>query len=404
MIRVLMFGWEFPPYKSGGLGTACYGLTKGLAKQKTKVTFIMPFAPKKAKAKFVKLIGTGDISQNVKVRAIKSALSPYLTSTTYEYKINKTKRGWAKQVYGKDLFEEVERYTSAAGKIAKEEPHDVIHAHDWMTYKAGILAKKASKKPLIVHLHATEFDRTGGNPDHRIAHAEWEGLKAADKIITNSNFSKENIIRHYKIKPEKIEVVHWGIHDEKAHSLEEEKAPGKTVLFLGRVTIQKGPDHFLKAAKKVLEYEPETNFILAGSGDMLERCIRLSAELGISDKVVFTGMLRGDDVHRAFKRADLFVMPSVAEPFGLVALEALKNGTPVIVSKQSGVQEVLNHALKVDFWDIDEMANKIVSVLRYDTLREELRENGVREVALEKFTLDAPARKVRRIYEQIANN
>lgn len=390
-----MFGWEFPPFKSGGLGTACYGLTKGLARNGCEVTFVMPVTPEGAKAKFVKLIGAGN---NVKLRKVDSLLAAYQTSAGYEegYTYIPTS---LKRVYGKNLFAEVQRYALLAKKIAKEEEHDVIHAHDWMTYQAGINAKKTSKKPLVVHLHATEFDRTGGNPDGRISHIEWQGLKEADRIIANSNYTKQNIIKHYKIPADKIDVVHWGIDDVDIPQFDSPLKKNKIVLFLGRITLQKGPDYFIEVAKKVLEYEAHTKFVIAGDGDMLPRIINRAAELGITDRVIFTGALTGDDVHKAFKTADIYVMPSVSEPFGLVALESLKNGTPVIISKQSGVAEVLKHALKVDFWDIDEMTNKIVSVLRHQALKEDLKEHGMHEV--QKFNLDEPARKVMDTYRRV---
>ncbi|HLF55102.1 MAG TPA: glycosyltransferase family 4 protein [Candidatus Nanoarchaeia archaeon] len=391
-LRVLMFGWEFPPYKSGGLGTACYGLTKGLAKNGCKVTFVMPVAPKGAKAKFVKLIGA---TSNVKIKEIDSPLTAYMTSTSYEqqYYVSQNK------VYGKNLFHEVQRYAHLAKEIAQNETHDIIHAHDWMTYPAAINAKKASKKPLVVHLHATESDRTGGNPDPRISHIEWLGLKAADKIITNSNYSKKNLIKQYKIKPSKIDVVHWGIEDVKIEKFERPLKDEKIVLFLGRVTLQKGPDYFIETAKKVLEYEPNTKFVIVGDGDMLPRIINRAAELNIADKVIFTGALEGEDVHKAFQIADLYVMPSVSEPFGLVALESLKNGTPALISKTSGVAEVLKHVLKANFWDVNEMTNKIVSVLRHKPLQEELRERGKQEA--QKFNLDIPARRVSQTYRSV---
>jgi len=396
-LRVLMFGWEFPPYKSGGLGTACYGLTKGLSKQRVKTTFVMPIAPKGAKAKFVKLIGAAN---KVKVRGVASPIRAYMNPDSYDEAYAYLPSN-IKQLYGKDLFREVKRFAALAGQIAKDEEHDIIHVHDWMTYEAGINARKASKKPLVVHLHATEFDRTGGNPDPRISHLEWKGLSTADRVITNSQFSKDNIVKHYQIDPNKIDVVHWGIEDVNlpAEQFEKPLKQEKLVLFLGRVTLQKGPDYFIEVAKKILEYEPRTKFIIVGDGDMLPKIIDRVAELGIADKVIFTGALKGDDVHRAFQTADLYVMPSVSEPFGLVALESLKNNTPAIISKQSGVSEVLTNVLKVDFWDIDEMTNKIVSVLRHPSLQEELREQGSREV--QKFTLDEPAKKIKEVYRQV---
>jgi len=390
-LRVLMFGWEFPPYKSGGLGTACYDLTKGLAEIGTKVTFVMPIAPEGAKAKFVKLIGAN--AKHIKIKKIKSTMTAYASSESYEAAYGQ----FGNTVYGKNLFEEVERYAKVAAEFAKE-PHDVIHVHDWMTYKAGMNAKKKSKKPLIAHIHATEFDRTGGNPNPYISQIEYEGMMAADKVIANSEYTKQNVMRAYKIPAGKIEVVHWGIDDiPKSSCVKPFK--DKTVLFLGRITIQKGPDYFIETAGKVLKYEPKTKFIIVGSGDMMPRMIDRAAELGLSNNIIFTGVLQGKAVHDAFASADLYVMPSVSEPFGLVALESLKQGTPIMISKQSGVSEVVKHALKVDFWDTDEMANKIVNVLRSKALYNELKQNGTKEG--ERFNIIEPAEKVNEIYKKV---
>jgi len=407
-MKVLMFGWEFPPFKSGGLGTACYDLTKGLSRQGVDVTFVMPVAPDNANAQFVKILGANNFAKNVKVRKISSILTPYQSSTSYNEALLKvkSKAGFNKEsndVYGQNLFMEVQRYSIAAQEIAEEEKdnYDVIHVHDWMTYQAGINAKKVSGKPLVAHIHATEFDRTGGNPNQLISHMEYKGLKAADIVIANSNLTKENVIKHYNIDPGKIEVVHWGIDPENPHYRLGQKNPfsdEKIVLFLGRITIQKGPDYFIEAASKVLKFVPKTKFVVAGSGDMFERMIARADQLGILNNFLFTGFLRGADVHKAFQMADLYVMPSVSEPFGLVALESLKNGTPILISKQSGVSEVVSHALKADFWDVDEMANKITNVLLYPELLSELKDNSIREVG--KFNLDVPAEKTRAIYEK----
>src|SRR3989344_4427502 len=371
-----MLGGESPPYKSGGLGTACFGLTKGLASQNVDVTFVMPVAPDSEKTDFVKLIGANNLAKKINIKEVDTILKPYQTSEEYSDYYSEITSKSSKNIYGKDLYKEVKRYSEVAKVIARTEKHDIIHCHDWMTYQSGINAKKISKKPLVVHIHATEFDRTGGNPNQQISHTEYLGLKEADLVIAN-----------------KIKVVHWGIDDE-SNCYSSYKSPitqkEKIVLFLGRVTIQKGPDYFIEVAKKVSDNYPNVKFIVAGEGDMLPRMIARSAELGISHKIVFTGFLQGQDVYKAFQTADLYVMPSVSEPFGLVALEALKNNTPILISKQSGVSEVINNALKTDFWDINEMTNKIVNVLKYDELREELRENGSKEV--QKFNLDEPAK------------
>ena len=400
-----MFGWEFPPFKSGGLGTACQDLTKGLARQGIDVIFVMPKAPEGANTPFARIIGTNNYNKRIKIRSVSSTLTAYNTYESYSESLSHHKilgtRG--NDVYGKDLYSEVERFSKIAHIIATEEDHDVIHAHDWMAYAAGMNAKKVSGKPLVCHIHATEFDRTGGNPNSFISHKEYEGLKAADMVIANSEFTKQNVMKHYGVAEEKISVVHWGIDPENPHYSEEYNHKlndhDKVVLFLGRVTLQKGPDYFVETASKVLKHAPDTKFIVAGKGDMLPKMIEKSAELGISHKMLFTGFLEGKDVHKAFKMADLYVMPSVAEPFGLVALESIKNGTPILISKQSGVSEVVNHALKVDFWDTDEMANKIIGSLKYPKMYQEMKHNVIRES--EKFNLDTPAIKTIDVYNQV---
>ncbi|MEM4240020.1 MAG: glycosyltransferase family 4 protein [Candidatus Woesearchaeota archaeon] len=400
MTRVLMLGWEFPPYKTGGLGTACYGLTKGLARNGVQVTFVMPVAPQGAKAEFVKLLGANQFSKNIKVLKVPSTLAPYQTADQYaeDYAPLSTKG-----VYGKDIYTEARRFARIARIIAGKEKHDVIHAHDWMTYEAGIEARKVSGKPLVVHIHATEFDRTADNPNTYISHIEYQGLKEADLIIANSNFTKNNVMKHYKIPGEKIRVVHWGIEEDNpcyhTNYRSQLNKNNKIVLFLGRITIQKGPDYFIEVAKKVLAFEPNALFVIAGDGDMMPRIINRAHELGIADRVVFTGFLQGADVHKAFQMADVYVMPSISEPFGLVALESLKNRTPVIISRQSGVSEVLKNCLKVDFWDINKMTDMIVNVLRHSELHQELSERGHAES--NRFNLDEPARKVHDAYKEV---
>ncbi len=401
-MKVLMFGWEFPPFKSGGLGTACWGLTKGLAKNGVEVSFVMPITPQGAKADFVKIIGANEFLKDVTISGVDSLLTAYTNVQEYD---DAFLANGSKEVYGRNLFQEVYRFTFAAARIASNETYDLIHVHDWMTYGAGIQAKKMSKKPLIAHIHATEFDRTGNNPNRHIVNLEKKGLESADVIIANSMFTKKNVINHYQIDPEKIKVVYFGIEEENpGYNLNFSsplKKKERIVLFLGRVTLQKGPDYFLEVAKKVLSFEPNVRFVIAGSGDMLPKLMFHAAHLGLTNKVMFTGFLTGDDVNKAFQLADVYVMPSVSEPFGLVALEALKNNTPVIISKQSGVSEVLKHCLKVDFWDIDEMTNKIVAVLRNKVLLEELKENGKKEV--EQFNLNTPAKKIIQIYQGAIN-
>ena len=394
-MKVLMFGWEFPPLSSGGLGTACYGLTKSLSKKGIEITFVLPYAFDADNADFIRLISAG----NIKIKKIPSALQPYMNSRDYGQMLKKNPN---QRIYGSTLFDEVNRYTIAAEKIAEEEEFDIIHCHDWMTFGAGVRAKRKKSKPLVLHIHATELDRTGGHKVNQYVYdLERYGMQKADKVIAVSNFTKNKITTHYGIAPEKISVVHNAV-DFSQHYYDENfeiKKTYKIALFLGRITLQKGPDYFLYAAKKVLEHEKNVKFIIAGSGDMEPFIIEKAAELGIADKVLFAGFLAQDEVERAYKMSDVYVMPSVSEPFGLTALEAMKNKAPGIVSKQSGVSEVIRHCLKVDFWDINELSSKIISLLRYKALHETLKENGYFEV--KKFNWDVPAEKCVEIYNEL---
>ena len=393
-MKVLMFGWEFPPLSSGGLGTACYGLTKSLSKKGVEITFVLPYSGD-IDADFLKIIPAG----NVKIRNISSFLQPYMSSQEYKKSLGKKPQP---KIYGSTLFEEVARYTLAAEKIAEEEDFDIIHCHDWMTFGAGIRAKKKKGKPLVLHVHATEHDRTGGHQvNQHVYDLERHGIHKADKVIAVSNFTKTKIMDHYGLPSEKIRVVHNAV-DFSQHYYDEDfgiKKTDRIVLFLGRITLQKGPDYFVQAAKKVLGHEKNVKFVIAGSGDMEPFIIEKAAELGIADKVLFAGFLNQDDVERAYKMADIYVMPSVSEPFGITALEAMKYKTPSIVSKQSGVSEVVRHCLKVDFWDVDEMSSKIIALLRYKPLHETLKEDGYFEV--KRFSWDTPAEKCIQVYNEL---
>ena len=402
-MKILMFGWEFPPFNTGGLGTACYGLTKALSKQGVNITFVIPTAPKPIKSDFVNLI-IASCTGFLDIKRVNSLLVPYISSKgyndMYRQRSIKSDKNFG-LVYGQNLFEEVNRYAIKAREIAINESFDLIHCHDWMTFLAGIEARKVSGKPLIVHIHATEFDRTGDNPNPYIYDIEKRGMEEADFVISNSNFTKNNVIRHHGINPDKIFVVHNAVEFTSFPDSEEFKikSQDKIVLFLGRITLQKGPDYFLDAAKKVLENEKNVKFIVAGSGDMEVSMIEKAAKLGIAKHVLFTGFLRGEDIDRAYRMADLYVMPSVSEPFGITPLEAMRNGTPVIISKQSGVSEVIKNCLKVDFWDIDEIANKIIAVLKYNALHHCLKEHGLIEI--KKFSWNDSAKKCIDVYERV---
>jgi glycosyltransferase involved in cell wall biosynthesis len=402
-MKVLMLGWEFPPYISGGLGTACYGLTQGLSALGTEITFVLPHSVACAATHNVALMSDESPKlKNVTFRSVGVHLYPYvnpggkivpvgaqgaLSSKSLEKIRTKTSRHVSVSSpptfahYGGDMFSQVHRYAELIGKIADAEDFDVIHAHDWMTYPAAIAAAELTHKPLVVHVHSTEYDRSGQNVNARICHIEWEGMNRADRIIAVSRYTQRICINDYHIDPRKVQVVYNAIQPFSIQSnCSKDENDDKVVLFLGRITMQKGPEYFLFAAKKTLEVLPKVKFIMAGSGDMLHRMVNLAAELGIGQKVHFTGFLQGSDVDRMYRMADLYVMPSVSEPFGIAPLEAISRDVPVMISKQSGVSEVLGHVLKVDFWDIDEMANKMIAVLRYPALHKTLRQNGSSEV------------------------
>jgi len=391
-MKVLMFGWEFPPMNQGGLGTACEGLVKSLVKKGIEVILVLP-QNQEISVKDVKVLGP------CKTIRISSLLEAYQTFDSYNDKKNVYDKT---QIYGKNLFGEVLRYADSVSEIIKDEEFDIIHAHDWLTYKAGLAAKKISGKPLVVHMHATEFDRTGGNGVNQLVYdIEREGMNKADRIMAVSNFTKNKVIEHYGVNPKKIEVVHNAVafndYDFRS-SLKKEKEES-VVLFLGRITLQKGPDYFIETARRVLEYNPKISFVIAGNGDMHGEIINKVASLKLSDKILFTGFLRGAEVDKMYQMADIYVMPSVSEPFGITPLEAMRNDIPVIISKQSGVSEVVNHCLKVDFWDIDQTANHILTIIEHKELKKELSVNGKREVYT--FSWDTPAQKCINIYNKV---
>jgi glycosyltransferase involved in cell wall biosynthesis len=421
-----MLGWEFPPFISGGLGTACYGLTRAMDQLGMEVMFVLPRMVESKYATHVKLLTPGSRKsassvkfhelKNVKFHTVSSPLQPYSTPDSYQRKIEEILRhkqeilggsiSSASQLfiskdYGSDMYTEVHRYAAMAAELAENDQFDIVHAHDWMTYPAGIAVSAISGRPLVVHVHSTEFDRSGEHVNQMIYDIEQEGMHRADKIIAVSHFTRNIIIDRYGVSGDKVEVVYNGVERSGNWSMDETviDKDEKIVLFLGRITMQKGPEYFLQAAKKVLELMDNVKFVMAGSGDLMHRAIEMAAELGIGHKVLFTGFLRGEDVQRIYKMADLYVMPSVSEPFGIAPLEALDNDVPVIISKQSGVSEVLTHALKVDFWDVNEIANKMAAVLKYPPLQMTLRSHGNFEVRRLRWK-DAAA-KCAKIYEEM---
>ncbi|HSU72923.1 MAG TPA: glycosyltransferase family 4 protein, partial [Candidatus Binatia bacterium] len=367
--------------------------------QGAEVTFVLPKMPKEIKVPGVNILSADRRNSKLKFKVIplNETISAY-NSAAYGTPGWQRRGHQANALYGGNLAAEVHRYAEMAKLIAKEVPHDVIHCHDWMTYQAGINAKAVSGKPLVVHVHATEFDRTGGNGvNPHVFHLEKQGFEKADMVMTVSQFTKDKVLQHYQVPAAKVEVTHNAIEfTEPPKNVSKLSKTDKVVLFLGRITLQKGPDWFLYTARKVVDKDPNVKFIVAGNGDMETFMIEKAAELGLAKNVLFTGFLSGQDIDRAYKMADVYVMPSVSEPFGLTPLEAMRNGTPVIISKQSGVSEVIRHCLKVDFWDTHQMANKILGILYYKDLQEELGVQGMREV--HKLSWDKTAEKVLGLY------
>lgn len=425
-MKVLMFGWEFPPHITGGLGTACYGLVKGLLKKDLRITFVVPKAYGD-EDKDVRILNASDIPVNLRDKKftdfhynlsyleIDSKLYAYQTEEEYyrlknsefsstessEKTILSSKYKFAGG-YGKNIYEEVERYAMIAAEIASTESFDLIHAHDWLTYKAGIAAKNLSGIPLVVHVHATEFDRSGENVNQRVYDIERMGMHAADAVIAVSNLTRNIVIEKYGVEPEKVFVVHNGVEPiEKPDFDEEKNIENKVVTFLGRITYQKGPDYFLEAANKVRQYDKDVHFVMAGSGDMLPKMIRRVARVKMGNKFHFAGFLKGEEVDRMFVHSDVYVMPSVSEPFGISPLEAMRSNVPVIISKQSGVSEILKYALKVDFWDIDQMSDYIYALLHYEGISKMFSKYGKEEV--DNLIWDHAAEKVYEVYLNYIN-
>jgi glycogen(starch) synthase len=433
-MKLLMLGWEFPPRISGGLGTACHGLAHALDQQGVEVLFVMPRPPEPQLETITESFVTSETHTNpssweietvdksdIRLVSIPASLSPYdprpphvraaesksqetITheipgeTHTQHHVYQKTRVIDRGAHYAGDLAGEVQRFADQVVEIASSDHFELIHAHDWMTFKAGLAARDAAGCPLVTHVHSTELDRSGLNVNPFIYDHERQGVHLADQVIAVSHMTRNILLRHYGADGKKVRVVHNAVQFElpdipAGPPLTREE---KIVLFLGRITAQKGPEYFLRAARRVLEFEDKVRFIIAGSGDQARAIIEQAAEMGIGHRVLFTGFLEGDDVRRVFQMADLYVMPSVSEPFGIAPLEALANRVPVLISRQSGVSEVLTHVLKVDFWDTEEMANKILAVLKHPPLQQILREQGSIEVR--KFTWDDVATRCRDVY------
>ena len=427
-MRVLMFGWEFPPHIAGGLGTACKGIVEGLAHNGVETLFVMPSASGDEDQSCTRIINASDVAvQNVsetvdeflnKVKFIHvdSNIVPYVDPDEYFEAIEKMKREHSTETtvgfgqkfkcsgkYGANLMEEVSRYAQVGGTIALQhkDEFDIIHAHDWLTYLAGIAAKELTGKPLVVHVHATSYDRGSEDMiDTRVLAIEKRGMQAADKVVAVSELTRNIVINKYGISPDKVVAVHNAVDFSGRENIKVERGvKDKVVTFLGRITFQKGPEYFIDAAAKVLKRTRNVRFVMAGSGDMMNRAIRQVAKLGIADRFHFTGFLRGADVQKMFALSDVYIMPSVSEPFGISPLEAMRSNVPSIISYQSGAAEILKYAFKVDFWDVDAMADDIYALLQYPALSSFAAKQGLDEVNALKW--DHATAKLKTIYESL---
>ena len=426
-MRVLMFGWEFPPHISGGLGTACFGLTRSLVDQNVHITFVLPKVKHGAGGSHVDLIGASDIGPSLndidkmlpqdlmQFIPFDSLLSPYRTSEQYLLAVKEIREEFERKQasgemnlmslsgdYADNLKEEVGRFAFVGKKLGGKIDFDVIHAHDWMTYLAGVEAKRISNKPLVVHVHATEFDRSGPNPNNDVYDIERYGMEQADRVIAVSHRTKHMIVEKYGIDSNKVTVVHNAVDKNSFVDPKQiYKIPGEqVVLFLGRITQQKGPEFFVDAAKLVYDRMPHVRFIMAGNGDLLPRMIEKVAFYRMQDRFHFTGFLRGTDIEKIYSLSDVYVMPSVSEPFGITPLEAIRHGVPCIVSKQTGAAEILKDVIKVDFWDVHKLTDSIMNVLQRPELAHSLIRNSKK--CLAHISWAQAAQKVRQVYQSVS--
>lgn len=402
-MKVLTFGWDYPPSRNGGLGVACYGLTRELLELGVHVIFVLPKSQATIGGGKFRFATTDNLPTTV--YEVPSNLGPYHQSATLIDTIIGYEADGTPRRIRRSILEEVHQYAERAVAIALSEEFHLIHAHDWTAYLAGVKAKLVTGKPLILHVHATSFDQAAShNVDPAIYQIEKEAFAVADTIVTVSAYTKGILVDKHQVPPEKITVVHNGCdtYEPPRHkpALETLKAQGKKIiLYHGRITIQKGVDYFVRAARRVVDVDPNVMFVISGWGDMTEQVMSQVAELGLSAHVIFAGALWEEERDRMYQTADLVVMPSVSEPFGLVPLEAIQHGTPSLISKQSGVKEVLTHVLKVDFWDVDEMANQIIATLRYSALHHQLTTEGRQE--LDRLSWKTVAVKVKQLYENV---
>lgn len=418
-MKALMFGWEFPPHILGGLGTASYGLTKGMWENgDMDITFVIPKPWGDEPQQYAKIIGANctpiawrDVNWDYVKGRIGNVMDPQLYFDLRDHiygdfnYMNTNDLGCLEFSgrYPDNLVEEINNYSIVAGVIARTLDFDVIHSHDWLTYPAGIHAKQVTGKPLVIHVHATDFDRSRGNVNPTVFNIEKDGMDHADHICTVSNLTRRTVIEKYGQPPEKVTTVHNAVEplSEELLNLTIPPKHDKVVTFLGRITMQKGPEYFVEAAAQVLAKVKNVQFVMAGNGDMMEKMIRLAAKRNISDRFHFTGFLKGKQVYEMLKASDVYIMPSVSEPFGISPLEAMQMGVPSIISKQSGCAEILNNVIKVDYWDTNAIADAIYSIIKYPAMYKQLREHGLQEVS--QIVWKKAGKKVIDIYKGLLN-
>lgn len=399
-MKVLMFGWEYPPHVFGGLATANFGISEGLAAQgdiETVLCLPHPFGDESKDAcRIVAMnavpIAWRDVSREHVENRVGAIMNPdyYYKCRDHIYAdfnyMNLNDLGCIEfgAGYSGYLPDAINNYSIVAGVVARTENFDIIHAHDWLTYPAGIHAKQVSGKPLCIHVHATDFDRSRGNVNPTVYGIEKNGMDNADCIMCVSELTRQTVINHYHQDPRKCFTVHNAVYPlkEELQAIPRPDHTGKekVVTFLGRITMQKGPEYFVEAANMVLKRTKNIRFCFAGSGDMMDAMIQLAAERGIADKFHFPGFMRGKQVYECLKASDVYVMPSVSEPFGISPLEAMQCGTPSIISYQSGCAEILHNCIKVDYWDIHALADAMYSICTNESLFRYLQEEGKNEV------------------------
>ena len=419
-MKALMFGWEFPPHILGGLGTASYGLTKGMYNNgDMEISFVIPKPQGDEEKGFANIIGANctpvawrDVNRDYVEGRIGKVMDPQLYFDLRDHiyadfnymRLNDLGCIEFSGRYPDNIIEEINNYSIVAGVISRTIPCDVIHSHDWLTYPAGIHAKNVTGKPLVIHVHATDFDRSRGNVNPTVFGIEKDGMENADHIITVSDLTRRTVIDKYGISPDKVTTVHNAViplSDELLNLPRREKKD-KVITFLGRITMQKGPEYFVEAAAKVLQKNRNIRFVMAGSGDMMDDMIRLAAKRNIADRFHFTGFLRGRQVYEMLADSDVYVMPSVSEPFGISPLEAMEMGVPSIISKQSGCAEILDYVIKTDYWDIHAMADAIYSLCTNPALFRYLQEEGKKEV--DGITWEKVGLRIRALYEDVLRN